>query len=238
MAEEAVKSWNVHSARSTLTSGPAAVGLVKPRRDYLGRRAPEGADTYTRTFRTVVASLQAQFAEVGKSGRGFERFDAGGIGVDLVVWLTKRRGMPAPEAVALSDRTLGALKAGAEHLLQVAPRDRSRDGAPRDEAQSVPPAPPSSEEESLAEDVSHVLVYGPKRKSARLHRAGGCAWVTVRQPRDSVCMNEVNPSEYDSVCRVCWPPSIPAAQGSSCSEGSDSSTSGEVPGTGGGTQGT
>ena len=49
-----------------------------------------------------------------------------------------------------------------------------------------------------------TISYGKGRKSACLHRIGGCGWVRVRKPRDSVERFEVDPSEYDHVCRSCW----------------------------------
>eukprot|EP00969_Alexandrium_andersonii_P254102 11230882-Alexandrium_andersonii.AAC.1 len=63
------------------------MGVPKASRGMLGRWSPEGADTYTRTYRAAAGGLQRRLAGRTQAGAGFQDFDEAAIGVELAEWL-------------------------------------------------------------------------------------------------------------------------------------------------------
>ena len=49
-----------------------------------------------------------------------------------------------------------------------------------------------------------LIVYGRKRKTAKLHKVGGCPWTSI-QLADSQEVFIPSPELYDSRCKQCWP---------------------------------
>ena len=66
-------------------------------------------------------------------------------------------------------------------------------------------SPAAHEEARRAGPAARFTISGGGgRKSACLHRVGGCGWARGLKPRDSVERLEVDPSEYDHVYCRCW----------------------------------
>ncbi|CAK0905403.1 unnamed protein product [Prorocentrum cordatum] len=76
--EEVAGFWTEHPARATLSSASSAMGISKGDRDYLGRRSPKGADTYS-----------ARGAM--RSGMAFVELDEDASILDLANWLVARK---------------------------------------------------------------------------------------------------------------------------------------------------
>ena len=57
LSDEVVGFWTEHSERATVPSALAALGVPKTERDYLGRWSAQGADTYARTYQSMVTRL-------------------------------------------------------------------------------------------------------------------------------------------------------------------------------------
>lgn len=50
--------WTEHSERTTMSSGLAALGVLKDERHMLGRWKPKGSDQYVRTYNMAVSKMQ------------------------------------------------------------------------------------------------------------------------------------------------------------------------------------
>ena len=93
LREEVLGFWSEHSERAALASGLAAMGVEKSRRDMLGRWCPDGADTYTRTYRAVAIKLQQKFAECARGPSAYRIFDEVDIARKLQQWLSNTRSL-------------------------------------------------------------------------------------------------------------------------------------------------
>ena len=215
--------WTEHSERATLPSGLAVLCEDKTKRDLLGRWCPEGgSDVYVRTYRAIITELQKKFAIAAGSGNGYTLLDEGDLGTVVERWLVERGRVDSPEqAHQLAQDCLAVLRAEAENIRRpVVVRFTKLEGAEgelpapvpvllqeRLQAEARPGAPDSDEDVQAAGREGQLLIsYSKGRKSARLHRAGGCSWSTGRCAQDYVlvCKEELQVGAYDTVCRACW----------------------------------
>ena len=203
--------WSEHSERATVPSGLAALGVSKQRRDLLGRWSPEGSDVYTRTYRAAVTRLQAKFAAQSRTLEAYSAFDESDIISELKVWLVNVRGETESEAHTLADRVHAvcdrrpSVPGGVPH----APGDSGEEKEEEDDEDGIFEEHAEVTKPPLALDqgghMPYLIVYGPRRRLARLHRVDGCWTGRTRDLADAEFKREADPSLYSSRCRLCWP---------------------------------
>ena len=215
LREEVLGFWSEHSERATLASGLAAMGVERSRRDMLGRWCPDGADTYTRTYRAVVTRLQQKFAECARGSSAYRILDEPDIARELYQWLSNVRGMKRDQADEIIMEFF-TLQRG-----ETAGTPANRYKAEEDDVASVTEEAFSDEENSeylglqaATADVKelrvggigceYLLVYTARRRSAKLHRRDGC-WVGRSSDlKDSERITDPNPDQYDTLCKFCF----------------------------------
>ena len=204
--------WTEHGPRAVIPTASQALGAPKDLRDNLGRWSPSGSDDYSRTYRTAVGELQMlvlrgvlsqdrrlseddigdrilQSAEYGlataakaeEMNRSFRSMVA-----NFDVQLKRAGGMTDP------DEELSAI----QPVLQ--PPVQQTTGQPVVQRKQVPVGGCSD---------GFLIVYTRKRKSAKLHKLGGCEWTQVTL-NDSLVVKSVNPEMYSSRCKLCFPKAL------------------------------
>ena len=81
-------------------------------------------------------------------------------------------------------------------------------GGPPDETEPIPaitlPRPLASKSQPVANAPRFLIVYGRWRRTAKLHKVGGCPWTTIHLA-DSQEVARPTPIMYNSRCKQCWP---------------------------------
>ena len=220
---------NVYTAMLLLAFGPAAwqptlgqfaiglaaMGVEKSRRDMLGRWCPDGADTYTRTYRAVVTRLQQKFAECARGPSAYRILDEPDIARELYQWLSNIRGMKSDQADKIITE-FSALQRG-ETEGTPANRYKAEEG---DVASGTEEAYSDGEDseylglqaatadvkEPRVDDIGceYLLVYTAGRRSAKLHRRAGCWIGRSSDLKDSERITDPNPDQYDTLCKFCF----------------------------------
>ena len=75
--------WQGHSARATLPTMAAAIGVEKDRIDPLGRWLPQASEEYVRVSAEIVRGVQKQVAEAYRSSKGRDIFFENGLIAEL-----------------------------------------------------------------------------------------------------------------------------------------------------------
>ena len=191
------------------------MGVEKSRRDMLGRWCPDGADTYTRTYRAVVTRLQRKFAECARGPSAYRIFDEVDIAWELQQWLSNTRGMKHDRV----DEIITEFTALQKGAIVGAPANKDEDE--EDDVASVTEEAFSDEEdpeylglqattadikESLRDGIGYeyLLVYTAGCRSAKLHWCDGCWIGRSLDLKDSERIMDPSPDQYDTLCKFCF----------------------------------
>jgi len=186
-----------HSGRPVLPTAAQCLQIAKDERNNLGRWSPGGADDYSRSYRLIVQAIQMRVRtavlSVDKRLEEVEILDT------VLVW-GKRRGWD-------EERTLEA-KSMLEERFTSFWQEMKKAGGPPDDTEVIPsvslPRTLASRSQPVSNAPRFLIVYGRKRRSAKLHKVGGCPWTTIHLA-DSQEVAKPTPIMYDSRCKQCWP---------------------------------
>ena len=219
--------WTEHSPRAVIPSILAVLDVEKTKADYAGRWSPTGSQDYTRTFRTVIKSLQQTVIQAfQEDDRRLEESDI----VDRLLRFGKGKGWEEAHLNAVVERFRNeGLRF--QRLLQSREYKEWRDEA----SGAIPCINVTSQDVPLStlipvstqlpsKQKRFLIVFTRNKHFARLHRIinSNCPWVR-NQVKDCIELDTVEPNLYNARCRICWPEV--AAQGDE--DESDSSLSEE-----------
>ena len=91
LTAEAMMFWTPHSGRSFLPSCTQALGFPKEERDFLGGWSHQGSDTYARTAKLRISSMQKSVSKVIAQGPEGDRLGERESMIQLEEHLTKKR---------------------------------------------------------------------------------------------------------------------------------------------------
>ena len=229
LPSETVPFFTEHSERATAPSILATLNVQKSDRDLLGRWCPEGSDTYMRTYKTVVAKLQAKMAEALRSPTRYKDLEEHELIPDLVCWLRERAFLDQMNAEDTAETFAAVMRVSSfsadwvhetptqQPLQQVqGPITLGVEGEASDE--EVPIEPRDRDEEQF------LLVFAAGKKGATLHNTGKC-WMARSRSFTSLEIRPTKPSpnEYARVCKLCWPNAQQVQEQESSSSESDRS---------------
>jgi hypothetical protein len=120
--------------------------------------------------------------------------------LDRVDQWGNERGIPEGKVESLKQLLSAVLS---DFWIQV----RKAGGPPDDEADLADaplPAAPAKAARPGSNKARFLVVYSRNRRTAKLHRVGGCAWTTVTM---ADCQEVIKLSDcmYDTRCKLCWP---------------------------------
>ena len=90
LTAEATVFWTPHSGRSFLPSCTQALGFPKEERDFLGGWSPQGSDTYSRTAKLRISSMQKAVSHVIAQGPKEDRLGERESIIQLEEHLTRK----------------------------------------------------------------------------------------------------------------------------------------------------
>ena len=201
--------WSEHSPRAVLPSLLAVLDEDKLRIDYLGKWSPSGSQDYTRTFRSVVRTLQEKAVRAIRSAD--PRLDDSDI-LDRLGRFCSEQEFEAE----ISDEVTRHLRRTLNDFVSIlrSPECKAWATASADlESVLNPPAaeqvPHLSIKRKPAQDQRQgkfLIVFSNNRNFARLHKIEGtsCPWVKT-QIKDCLETDCVNPAMYNARCKLCWP---------------------------------
>jgi hypothetical protein len=211
--------WTEHSARPVCPTAAQVIGLAPDDYKFLGRWSPGGAEDYARSFRIVVQNIQVNIWKAVLSA------DARLLEHDVV----DRIGPWGEARDWAEDKTAGCKAA----LLDVCKRfwsEIKKAGGPPEDIQIAQPAAlpivpvptPKLRKKDVSKSKPLLIVYSRGRKSAKLHKTGGCQWTLIKLADTQEILSPL-PSMYDSRCKLCWPELLKKGDGEvdSSSGGSD-----------------
>ena len=186
-----------HSGRPVLPTAAQCLQIAKDERNHLGRWSPGGADDYSRSYRLIVQAIQMKVrTAVLNADKRLAEVEV----LDLVAVWGKRRGWDEDKissARSLLDERF------TKFWLEV-----KKAGGPTDETEVIPrvsiPKLPLSRALTVSNAPRFLIVYGRKRRTAKLHKVGGCPWTTIHLA-DSQEVAKPTPIMYNSRCKQCWP---------------------------------
>lgn len=201
--------WTAHSPRAFMPSILAQLEVDSAKADFCGRWCPSGSVDYTRTFRSVVETLQK--GVISAVRRGDERLNEDDI-VDRVDRFATQKGLAAETAEMLKRHLQQESQLLADAMGSVEGREwalnleaAGQQLLPTEEPSVVKPV---EIKKSLMEPhkLRYLIIYTRNRSFARLHRVEGtaCPWVRV-QVQDCAEYEAVDSTMYNSRCKICWP---------------------------------
>ena len=159
----ALRFWKEHSERNWLTSHLAAIGVLQPERDYVGRwHVASSNNEYVRTAQHVVTNLQDRL--VSYFCGHVDKWELRNAGLDELKCFLQEQGI----AAELLSEQCDQLCLPERWCLRV-PEPPAV--CPRADVQQVEAQ--SDSEDSIEDHPFFVTVVGKKRLR-RLHRRGGC----------------------------------------------------------------
>ncbi len=227
-------SFTPHSGRNFLPSAAAALGAGKDDIDRLGAWSVKGGSAYIRTIRSHTARLQGVVAQWARAARGDRDTLADQESLDALGRHLGRRGVSKErqseilDALAWSgggppDRTVLPLARGAGAVAgaasSVSTPGTAAVGAAL--AESGAAAVAVEKMETIAEENAdasscqgYVCSLLGRRDVRRLHYIGLCHRRPGHDYARFRCFGDRLPekSEYDAVCRQCWPSGDPREQ--------------------------
>ena len=204
--------WTEHSPRAVLPSLLAVLDEDKVRIDYLGKWSPSGSQDYTRTFRSVVRSLQEKAVRairtadprlddndiLDRLGRfcADQELDAG-VAEDMISHLRRSINsfvatLRTPECKAWANASTDL-----ETALNPSPAEQTP-------AVQIKRKPAQDQRQG-----KFLIVFSNNRNFARLHKISGtnCPWVKI-QIKDCMETDCLDPSMYNARCKLCWPSTV------------------------------
>ena len=202
-----LKFWTLHTPRCVLPSMVALMNEEKRAADFLGRWSPAGSDTYVRTYKLVVTRLQEKVVTALHAGMGLTSLREGDILDTLLKYLVIKLELTGDQAEAVVNDWLQISRTVHEVWTNASPSDVPQMLIPEPIDVPIEPCIPVAVSIALVgeRETNFLIVYGRKRKTAKLHKAlGGCHW-SCMELLDCKAVDEVDPRDYDSRCKFCWP---------------------------------
>jgi len=205
--------WSEHSPRSVLPSLLAVLDEDKVRIDYLGKWSPSGSQDYTRTFRSVVRSLQEKAVRAIRSAD--PRLDDYDI-LDRLSRFCSEHDFNSE----VTEQVVNHLRSILDSFVTIlrSPECKAWASTASDletafNQTASAPAPIVCFKRKPTQDQRQgrfLIVFSNNRNFARLHRIEGsnCPWVKT-QIKDCMETDSINPSMYNARCKLCWPETSP-----------------------------
>ena len=216
--------WTEHSPRAVMPSSAQLLGISKEIRDCLGRWSPTGADDYARGYRLAVGKVQCSVLEAVLAGD--DRLAEHEV-LDRISQAADIGTFNEDQARRFRDFLEYRVEGFAKELAKA----RKVEADPISEACSsidllrdleVPVEVPCKPERAGMKKLKFLIVYSRNRRSAKLHRIGGCEWSRLTL-NDSQEFESVNSKMYNVRCKLCWPPGKVETGNASSSEDSSES---------------
>ena len=216
--------WTEHSPRAVMPSSAQLLGFSKEIRDCLGRWSPTGADDYARGYRLAVGKVQRRVLEAVLAGDG--RLAEHEV-LDRISQAVEIGTFNEDQARRFKDFLESRVEGFAKELAkarEVEPDPVSGIGGSSDllEDIEVPAEVPGKPEKAGMKKLKFLVVYSRNRRSAKLHRIGGCEWSRLTL-NDSQEFESVNSKMYNARCKLCWPPGKVETRDASSSDDSSES---------------
>ena len=225
--EELVDMFTEHSPRSVVPSLALFVEEDKSKRDMVGRWRPSGSDDYSRTFRYVVAMIQARITSALKAGEGAGRTNEADV-IDRAGRYLRERKDESEERIETVctgwDKTLR------EFCIYLGKHSNSTFDPESVSLSSLVPLDPCIEplvkemqglKKAVKRTSKYIVSYSRGSRVARLHKASnGCYWAST-ELRDCQVFDEVDSSMYNARCKFCWPQLAKDSDSQSDSQSSD-----------------
>jgi hypothetical protein len=196
--------WTEHSARPVIPTAAQTLGATKESRDCLGRWSPTGSDDYARAYRAAAGELQLLVlkAVLGRD----RRLDESEV-LDRIMQLPEYGVVTLSQAEEMKADLLKAVQAfdlQMEHSASAAYAAELPVAAVPDlPAQALLGRAPLVKQGKRTKMMKFLIVYSRNRKSAKLHKVGGCEWTRTTLNDTQEC-EVVNSQMYDSRCKLCW----------------------------------
>ena len=188
-----------HSGRPVLPTAAQCLEFAKEDRDHLGRWSPGGAEEYSRAYRMIVQAIQVKVRNAVLAGD--KRLAEHEILDRLGTWGASRN---------WEEGKIAGCKTNLGKRFEKFWSEIAKTGGPPDDIDPIStaslPAPslPRTSHKSKPTVPRFLIVYGRNRKTAKLHKIGGCPWTSI-QLADSQEVSQAAPELYDSRCKQCWP---------------------------------
>lgn len=218
--------WTEHSPRAFMPSLLAQLEVDQTKADFLGKWCPSGAIEYTRTFRTVVGSLQKMMV-------GAVRDSDGRLAEDDIVDRVDRFAKQKSFTVEVADSMKRHLQTEENIFRKALESEEGKVWAGeanmesfQTQAQLQAASKPPEVIRKIGQPArlgKFLIIYSRNKTFARLHRItdSNCPWVRV-QVQDCLELDAVNTTMYNSRCKLCWP-ERPEADASESSVSEDTS---------------
>ena len=214
--------WTEHSARPVIPTAAQTLGASKESRDCLGRWSPTGADDYARAYRAAAGELQLLVLRAVLEGD--RRLDESEV-LDRIMQLPEygqatqqqAEGMRAwmnEAAIAFEQQIAASSTAGGAGDL---PKGEAADPPGQVDLSKVSGGRTGKRKDKK---LKFLIVYTRNRKSAKLHKVGGCEWARATL-NDTQEFATVTDQMYDTRCKLCWTQKVDAGE----PEAEDSSSS-------------
>ena len=202
VSQELATFWTGHSARHSLPSWSAAIGVAKEQRDYVGRwssvRLGGGSNDYTLTSRQIVHDIQTRICRAILEGDPAPGVVEEELMADLANHPGAEEGLLAARRVLKWDSAKGAWCLGGKFPLI---------GMKPEVLQNAKGEPLAAGLEATEEDEPDAPYFVSITRGSgfrRLHLAHACA---VRQSRclETMAVYELREGIADAVCKLCRP---------------------------------
>jgi len=205
--------WTEHAPRSVIPTAAQSLGASKEARDGLGRWSPTGSDEYARAYRAAAGGLQhlVRKAVLNRDKRLVEDEV-----YDRILQSPEYGNTTAQQAEAMCDSIQNAVNSFDGEL-------KKAGGYPEEEEEILVHGPIISgpteavKIPKMATEAGclgkFLIVYTRNRKSAKLHKIGGCEWTQVTI-NDSLVTGHINSQMYNTRCKLCFPKSLEAKDSS------------------------
>jgi hypothetical protein len=196
--------WTEHSARPVIPTAAQSLGAPKESRDCLGRWCPTGADDYARAYRAAAGELQLMVlkAVLGRD----KRLDESEV-MDRIAQLPEYGVVTQAQAEGMKADLEKAVKSFDQQLAAAAGSTEVEDipgaGLPAGLAQARLGKVGVAKQSRRAKRMKYLIVYTRNRRSAKLHKVGGCEW-TRSTLNDTQEFEAVTIQMYNSRCKLCW----------------------------------
>ena len=209
---EVIGAFTEHGPRSWMNAVLVELEIEKSRRDFLGRWSPTGSDDYSRSFKSIVKSLQEKAIQCIRARDS--RLDESDISERLLRYCEDCEIERGKVAVAEFEANLKSFelemkKAAELNFVFIETPLHSDSLAASTELQTASEELAKVSRRQLSRlnrgrDARFLIVYSNNRRFARLHRTdSSCQWV-VTHVKDCQEFDEVQEHQYNARCRNCF----------------------------------
>ena len=215
--------WTGHSARATLSSWAASLGISKSRRDFIGRWRPEDSDQYVRTAMDILKDLHEEVASKIRQDEDGDVCHEQGLFKELEAYCAERGVQDEAIKVMVSRLSTGRRLRAVDELEEAEHHDFPGLSSSEDELQETGGTDGTQDLETQVLNQSqftglsegcYVVSQTKAGASETLHQVGKC-WrrpgvhyrrFIVLDSFDEVMANLFEKKQlYGRVCRECFP---------------------------------